>query len=80
MYEACLSHGVRGRRQALGTGRRASGRTRWLAIVAVVVLAVAILGAALLLRPKDEAPAVDPREVACIEAGGMWNETFCFRP
>lgn len=48
------------------------------AIIIAALLAVAILGAAFLMK----APASDPREVACIESGGYWNDPmgYCSRP
>jgi hypothetical protein len=49
-------------------------------IVAVVIAAAAaaIVIAALLLRDNSAAgPQVDPREIACVEAGGFWTGAWC---
>lgn len=50
------------------------------AIIIAVVVGLAILGAAFLLRPTS--PSADPRVVACIESGGNWAPAFdmCNRP
>lgn len=46
-------------------------------IIVAALLAVAILGAAFLMRPKPAAPTADPREVACIQSGGTWYGSVC---
>jgi hypothetical protein len=49
------------------------------AIIIAVVLAAALVGVALLMRPKPSPVgpatpnfAADPREIACLEGGGHW--------
>jgi hypothetical protein len=42
-------------------------------IIIAVILAVAIVGGAFILRPKP-APAAQSAEIACLEGGGEWVE------
>jgi hypothetical protein len=51
---------------------------QWLVIAAL--LAVAIVAAAWMLRPRPAAPQADPREVACIQRGGSWLGDICLSP
>jgi hypothetical protein len=75
MAEGGFSHG-RGERG--GTGFLGLDQKYIAAIIVAVVLAVAILGAAFLLRPeRPDAPSADPREIACIESGGWWSGAWC---
>jgi hypothetical protein len=49
-------------------------------IIIAVVLAAAIVGGALILRPRPEStPTFDPyaREIACLEGGGEWDGFRC---
>jgi hypothetical protein len=75
-------------KQGISYGRPATGGGGFLglepkyvaAVIIAVVLAVAILGAALIMRPKPAPsdPWVDPAEIACLEGGGEWRWPTCY--